>query len=140
MFGITSVPPQMIPGYGVAVVVRWPGFPAYRMLRDGDLILGLYLDRAAPLDQLPNCYTCSFRDLQLALAQQPLVRDVELSVLRDGRVIRVPITLARRPAAATIDGFLQDRLYLAADYWRATFGPVVDADDPAPGATAAADR
>ncbi len=42
------------PRLGVPVVERWPGFPARRLLRDGDMILGVYVRPDLPLGQLPN--------------------------------------------------------------------------------------
>ena len=124
---------------GVPVTERWPGFPARRLLRDGDLILGVYVRKDLPLQQLPNLPTHRFTDLQAVIADSPAVHDIDLSVLRDGREVRLSMTLvpqavdAISPAVAAVDAFLAAREQRAEKYWQDTFAPLVDpAADDAP--------
>jgi hypothetical protein len=118
--------------FGVPIVERWFGFPARRQLRDGDMILGVFINRHAPLEQLPNQATHRFEDLRSAITSHPGVRDIDLSILRDGRVIRLSMTLVPQAADATgafgadVDAFLNNRQQQANDYWQAEFAPLVD--------------
>ena len=117
---------------GVPVVERWPGFPARRFLRDGDLILGLYADADAPFDRPPDVPTHTVRDLVYAQQSCPSLPRMAMSVLRDGRVIRVVATLVPEPARTVgrrpgvVAAFLSDRQRLADDYWQAHVAPLLD--------------
>ncbi len=117
---------------GIPVVDRWPGFPARRVLRDGDLILGIYIEKQQPLEQLPNRPTHMISILQEAIRDHPDVLDIDLSILRDGRVIRVSMTLVPQ-AADTLraaiqpgDTFLDGRQQRATKYWDDNFAALVD--------------
>jgi hypothetical protein len=126
------------PRLGVPVVERWPGFPARQMLRDGDMILGVYVDRDAPLQRPPNVITHTPGVIIGAIRDAPTaLRDVDLAVLRDGREIRVPMHMVPQPVEASstmevADAFLAARLQRAETYWQDHFAPVVDpaADGP----------
>ena len=116
---------------GVPVVDRWPGFPARRAFRDGDLILGVYSDPRAPPAQPPDMPTRQVDDLVSAMRDCPTRPRLTFAVLRDGRPIRVTATMVAEPvqtfnrrAAATV-AFLLDRQRRADDYWAAQFAPLV---------------
>ncbi len=125
---------------GVPVVDRWPGFPAGRFLREGDLILGVY---GGPPDARtppagPEAPTPTVDDLVAAVRACPTMPAVGLSVLRAGRVVRVQVPLAPQPTA-TVDrfpgptaAFLADRQARADAYWQDTFAPVVSPGGPDP--------
>ncbi len=125
-------------GLGVPVVNRWPGFPAARFLRDGDLITGIYDDPAAAADRSPDVLTQTTDDLVTAMRQCPTRPRLAMAVLRDGRPIRVTATMVPEPAqtvnrrSAAVAGFLTERQRRADDYWRARFAPVVDPPDAVP--------
>ncbi len=116
---------------GVPVVNRWPGFPARRWLRDGDLILGLYLDPDAPVGRPVDWPTHDVDDLIEGTRRCPSLPRLGLLVLREGRPIRVTASLVPEPAAtvgrqpSAVAGFLNDRQRRADDYWREQFAPVV---------------
>ena len=117
----------------VIVVDRIPGFCGYAALRDGDVLLEI--EEAA---RLRNKY-----DL-IAVVKATAPGDlIHLRVSRQGRVLRVAARLDARPVEATganaeaqMEGFKNARAKAAADYWDATFAPLV----PAPAAAATADR
>jgi hypothetical protein len=131
---------------GVPVGERWPGFPARRLLRPGDMITGVSSDDAGQHPPPPVLPTRSRVELIDQVREAAGMHDkVVLSVLRDGRSIRIPVTLAPRPAATgegqaliEAENFFLDRQQKADNYWRETFAPLVDPDDDAP--AAAADR
>ena len=139
---------------GVPVADRWVGFPARRLLRDGDLILGVYLNPDRPLLELPNLFTHKPEDLVGVMQRLPPgQRAVTLAILRDGHERTVRLPLAPRPIEGTgtapmaLDAFLAERRQRAEAYWQRAFAPAVDpsADDgddgqpdaavPAPAAT-----
>jgi hypothetical protein len=127
---------------GVPVVHRWPGFPSRRLLRDGDLILGLYNDPAAPPDRPPDVPTHQVEDLVEGMRACPTRPLLAMLVLRDGRTIRVTGTMVVEPLATAgrrpgaVAGFLADRQRVADDYWQEQFAPLLD---PAPPTTEPAD-
>ena len=121
---------------GVPVVERWPGFPARRLLRDGDMIRGIYIDRTASLQALPNMPTHRTADLRLAIGNSPAVHDIVLVVLRDGRDdVRVPMTLVPQPVEASAnvamadDTFVGERQKRAEAYWQDHFASALGPGD-----------
>ena len=79
---------------GVVVVERLPGFCAYRMLQDGDVILAI--------DELPDAVLLTRTNLIQAL-QNPKISagtTLHFRVLRRGTVRRIAITLTAKPAWA----------------------------------------
>ncbi len=115
---------------GVPITRRLPGFPSFRYLRDGDMILGVCLDPALPLFQPPNAETHLSGSLaeKLTLVSQT----VTLLVLRDGEQVRISIRLAPRPVAANsesaaeaVNAFLAARTRRADDYWNENFEPLL---------------
>ena len=117
------------PRLGVPVLDRWVGFPGRRVLRDGDLILGLYSDPALGAEKPPDLETHDRRELVAAMRACPTRPQVTLSVLRLGTIRRLTVTMADEPAdtvgrySARMDAFLRDRRDRAEAYWRDHFAP-----------------
>jgi len=106
---------------GVPVGERLPGFCAYRALRSGDVILALLEARRIPLRE--------WGELQLAVAQAGPGQTVAFEVLRNGRLLKVPIRLDPRPRSVG-GGFdvLEDirrREERADEYWETNFAPLI---------------
>jgi hypothetical protein len=77
----------------------------------------------------------------------PDVRDIDLNVLRDGRTIRLSITLVPQPADAVKatgpgpDPFIAARQQRAEAYWQDNYAPIVGPIfDPPPDAEPSLDR
>ena len=111
---------------GVVVDGRKVGFCGCRMLRDGDVILGL-------ADQ-PDVVFHSPADLQDAISHMRAGDTVKLQVLRHGQVKQVRITLDARPSEVIgrgvpeLDEWVHRRLENFAQYWQRTFAPLVRED------------
>ena len=98
-----------------------PGFAGARSLQDGDVILSMV----------------EHADLQFRVASQfSLVvrsvgagKTVHFQILRQGQIVRVPVTLDPRPDAAdftpTMTALLNDRKAAADAYWETTFAPLL---------------
>jgi hypothetical protein len=120
------------PRRGAIIEDRLPGFPSYRFLRTGDMILGVYIHPDRPLKELPNMETHTRIALKTALSNQLEGRDFVLEVLRDGETIRVPVTLAPRPidadtlAPGAVQAFNAIRVDSAEAYFNENFAPLVD--------------
>jgi hypothetical protein len=118
---------------GVSVDERLPGFPSYRFLRTGDMILGVYLDPTAPLLQLPNVETHNRLALIQAISNAPTVQDIVLEVLRDGQTLKIAVKMAPRPLEVEGNGidpiraFNAARLNRAEEYWNRNFAAMVQA-------------
>ncbi len=136
-------PSEMVdtPRLGVPVVERWPGFPARRLLQDGDMILGVFVRPDLPLGHLPNEPTHSPVDLRQVLGKTAAdQRQVVLAVLRDGREVQVRMTLVPQPVDASgsenagpavADAFVRERQQRAEAYWQSHFAPALaGSDDP----------
>jgi hypothetical protein len=113
-----SVP---LPGVGMVVVSRLPGFVAHRVLLDGDVILGIvekpkvsFVDRFA--------FTNAIKSMDAG-------DTFHLSILRRGRLRKVELQLGRRPAIVNNDlagdVFERDRQARADAYWREAFAPLL---------------
>jgi hypothetical protein len=106
---------------GVVIIERMPGFAGARHLQDGDVVLSM-VEQA---------------DLQFRVAEQfsQVVRavgagkTVHFQILRQGQIVRVPVTLDPRPDAAdfipTMTSLLNDRKAAADEYWETTFAPLL---------------
>lgn len=109
-------PNDIAPVPGVVVEDRIPGFCASRMLRDGDIILGM-AEPPQPFNS-PN-------DLQLAIAGLEPGSVVRLQVLRHGQLIEVEVTLDSRPLEAdgmdSAESFRDRRAKKFEEYWQANF-------------------
>lgn len=117
---------------GVAVDERLPGFPSYRFLRKGDMILGVYIGPDAPLLETPYMETHSRSALISAIAGSPGSQNVVLQVLRDGETIKIAVKMAPRPldadgiAIGAIRAFNATRLDRADAYWQENFAPLLE--------------
>jgi hypothetical protein len=114
---------------GVVVMDRIKGFPAYRHLHSGDMILKL-LDR--PGVQLNDAN--EFINAVKSFHSGDIVR---LGVLRYGRAIEVsvplvdrPIELAGNPSESMVDAWIQAREKRAEAYWNAEFSILDPASAP----------
>jgi hypothetical protein len=109
---------------GVPVGERLPGFCGFRGLRGGDVILGIVAPRATRLAR--------WIELQHYVSRSRPGTTLTFEVLRQGKVIHVPITIDPRPIAAErtewIDALLAERAALAQAYWAQTFEPLIERD------------
>lgn len=116
---------------GAIVEERLPGFPSYRFLRTGDMILGVYFQPDRPLNEKPNVVTHTVGALIDAIHLQG-ARELVLEVLRDGETIRIPVTMAPRPVDAdplvlgAVQAFNEARVVQADAYYNENFAPLVD--------------
>jgi len=120
---------------GVPIEQRFAGFPAFQMLRDGDMVLAVIKDPAAPVQQLPNLQTLTSQLLHEAVATAPTNRPIELLVLRQGQQVHVSVRLAPLPRElslarddAGMNTFLTPRLQRAEQYWQEQFLPLLRPD------------
>jgi hypothetical protein len=115
---------------GVAVVARVPGFCAYRMLQNGDVILSM----RPPVGQPVRFET---PDPDLLMASVKAIRagqTITFEVLRQGQIINVPIILDLRPAgldrnpatsAFWFQEFTARRMDQAEALWERDFAPLL---------------
>jgi hypothetical protein len=123
--GVAPVAPQAddtaLPRVGMVVISRLPGFVAHRVLLDGDVILGIveqptvtFVDRYA--------FTSAIKKMQAG-------ETFHLNILRRGRVLKIELTLDRRPNIVNNDlagdAFDHDRRAKADAYWRKAFAPLL---------------
>jgi hypothetical protein len=109
-------------GRGVAVVSRVPGFCAYRMLQNGDVLLSMTVGEV----------TVEFNrtdDLMDSVRAVPAGQTITFDVLRQGEIVRVPITLDPRPAHLDNLDWLREFNNRRADevetYWSKDFAPLL---------------
>jgi hypothetical protein len=119
---------------GVIVDNRLPGFSAYRMLRNGDLILSISCPdlpedpNRAPTDDPHEHRVRSSMEIISLVRTLSAGHTVMVQLLRSGQRMRVPITLGPRPIALpetpgpAYQQYWQQRLDKAAEYWTANFG------------------
>ncbi len=121
-------PYEVEPRLGVPFDERLPGFPGFRYLQPGDMIMGVYFDPTLPLDQSPNTETHLPSMLINAIKGSPEVQNIVLQVLRDGERIRIAIKMAPKPMQEfdALEGFTADRVTRADAYWREKFVPLLD--------------
>jgi len=107
---------------GVAVVSRVPGFCSYRMLQDGDVLLAM-LTPAGKIEISSN------EQLIDAVTSARAGDTVTFEVLRQGRVLNVPITLDKKPLNLTtqLEEFSGRRADEADEYWKRDFAPLLAA-------------
>jgi hypothetical protein len=110
---------------GVQIVSRVPGFCAYRMLQNGDAVLSM--TEAGETTKFSTSQ--EFID---TVKQVRAGRTVTFEVLRQGRVVRVPITLDRRPAAMEtafsadwLKEFMNRRADAVDELWERDFAPLL---------------
>ncbi len=129
---------------GISVGMRYPGFPSYRFLRDGDVILNAVFDPRKDPNVVPNIATTSFDKLISAIRYSATThRPVTLILLRDGQEISRPVVLAPRPFEARetegldrSNAFMTERANQAETVWQEQFEPLVNPD---PGAAITAE-
>jgi hypothetical protein len=126
-----SLPPFMrfpgaggafVGGRGVEVMARVPGFCAYRMLQDGDVILALTVPGS------PAVELNSSDELIEAVRAVKGGQTITLEVLRQGEVLSVPITLDPRPripATGPLEEFKNRRAMDADAHWERDFAPLL---------------
>ncbi len=116
---------------GVPVEERIPGFPSYRYLRTGDMILGLLINPDATLQQFPNMPTHNSEMLSTAISSPARAQDMTLQVLRHGQILKVRLKMAPRPQIAELrdpkvtQQFVADRAVEGDRYWNENFAPVL---------------
>jgi hypothetical protein len=114
---------------GVPVDERIPGFPSYRFLHPGDMILAIYMDPNATLRHFPNRPTQNVTDIKSAISSLPRTQNISLQVLRNGESLKIPIKMAPRPLDAdtpdSLKQFISDRAVDADRYWNENFAPLV---------------
>jgi hypothetical protein len=107
---------------GVIVRERIPGFCAYRMLCDGDVICGIA--------ESPRLRFTMSEDVSAAISGYHAGDRLNLIVRRGGRIVRVPVTLDPRPvqfgSQLTFDALEQTMLNDADNYWERNFAPLVE--------------
>jgi hypothetical protein len=107
---------------GVLVSHRVPGFPAYRMLRDGDLITAIEERPGVPMDS--SSFTQAIQNFHAG-------QTITLRLLRNGAPLRVPVQLRARPADIDImqlEAWMSDHQTQADAYWDKNFASLVDDD------------
>jgi len=121
--GDEPLPP---PRTGVPIEYRLPGFCGFQSLRDGDVVLGVVAPVERPLRE--------WNELSVTIMTFRAGETVTFEILRGGRVIRVPVRLDTRPAAANARGIgppepaevLPARTAKAEEYWTEHFAPLIE--------------
>jgi hypothetical protein len=110
---------------GIVVDVRIQGFCAYRMLREGDVIVGI--------EEMPGIQFSTSNELTGVLSGVDPGTTLTFRVLRGGTIQRVPIQLDARPDAAVLGrpndamAMLEsDRQNKAEEYWSRAFAPLIE--------------
>lgn len=110
---------QLAPAVGVVIVERFAGFVGARMLLDGDVILGIV--------ERPDVRTMGMYEFQMVVKSVTPGTTIHFQIMRQGQVIRVPVTPDPRPFEA--DGLMSDLIYRrqrrADEYWERTFAGLV---------------
>ena len=112
---------------GVAIRATEPGFVAYEVFEEGDLLVGVR--GRDGLDRLVN-----YADLRSAFQRLAPGDSVEFLVMRGGRVLRIPVVLDER--MATIPGIdeqwnrVEATARRQADaFWHEHLAPLLSRDD-----------
>jgi hypothetical protein len=119
--GAAAATAARLPRVGMVVISRLPGFVAHRVLRDGDVILGI-VERPELSFAEPRAFTNSIIAMKAG-------ETFHLTLLRRGRVLKVELTLEHRPKIVNNDlageAFDRDRRAKADAYWREAFAPLL---------------
>jgi hypothetical protein len=118
--GANPATPAGTPAVGVVIVERMPGFVGARMLLDGDVILGVH--------ERQDVRMLGVFEFQTVIQGVPPGATVHFQILRQGQVIRVPVTLDPRPVEAEpeiLRALLDKRQNQAQDYWDQAFARLV---------------
>jgi hypothetical protein len=107
---------------GVAVVSRVPGFCSYRMLQDGDVLLAMVVP-GGTIEVNTN------EQLIDAVTGAKAGDTVTFEVLRQGRILKIAITLDRKPLNLTtqLEEFSARRADQANEFWERDFAPLLAA-------------
>lgn len=122
VLGVQLSPSQDPPG--VEVAQRFPGFCAYRFLRDGDVIIGIA--------EMPGALSKVPLDLRAILGQVPGGTRLTFQVLRNGQTRSIPIRLDACPAnpAADLETAIRKlhelREQRAVEFWTRNFAPLLE--------------
>jgi hypothetical protein len=107
---------------GVPVLDRVPGFPAYRFLQNGDLLVAFTV----------NGERVEFNDpleLSQAVGSVPAGHTVTFEVLRHGQMQKIPILLTPKPLAIhdalNLDEFNGRRADQSNEVWERDFAPLL---------------
>jgi hypothetical protein len=114
------------PPLGVVIADRIPGFSAFRMLRNGDLIVGV--------EEQPQVAIRDVTDLRTIVGTSRAGAVLHFQVFRAGSMMTVPVVLHAHPTMGSGMDFdfvqeSQRRMNLADQYWKQTFAPVIPDDD-----------
>jgi len=147
-FNLSEIPDFTAESFsGVVIARRLPGFPAYRTLRDGDIVTRL-VDTKQDFATDPTIERKQEDRLVELLSGATPTRlfinamtrfksgdAVRLDILRNGRSMTVRVELAARPAVAdqigAVEDWVQERADQADKYWDSNFGSIMK-DDPTP--------
>jgi hypothetical protein len=101
---------------------RIPGFSAYQVLREGDILQGV--------KEVPGVELHSTKDVGVTVSSFPAGQTITLLILREGKPMSVKVLLRNKPLAIVPDGNLDpwlDEQTMAADqYWHNFFGQVLE--------------
>ncbi len=107
---------------GVPIENRLPGFCAFRMFRDGDVVLGI-------VDPMPRRLR-DWSELSLTVQTFRGGQTITFEVLRRGQLLEVPIQLDARPVNPNertwADDIIPSREAAAEEYWNERFLPLVE--------------
>ena len=116
---------QVRPPGGVLIKETWAGFAGFRFLRVGDVVV------ATGGDQPTRAPTV--QELRAAVQATPAGQTLDLRVLRQGRIVDVPVNVSARPPWATDETITRQvqsrRLRPAELYWQTAFAPLMFKDD-----------
>lgn len=107
---------------GIVVTDLWPGFPSFRYLQEGDMIVGI--DEVRPIRAI--------REFQAEVASHKPGETVRLRVLRRGVEREIEARVAARPKelgefiagrGISREAFIGARLRVAEEYWNKEFAP-----------------
>jgi hypothetical protein len=120
--------PAAPPRLGIMIVERMPGFCGARTLMDGDLVLAI-VDHPLRLTA-DRDYGMILAEFSQTVREIGVGKTVTFELVREGRVMRVPVKLDPRPEAADpafgggiggIEELLNRRRQKAETYWSETF-------------------
>jgi len=106
---------------GVVVISRIPGFCSFRLLEDGDIIVGIAEESDDPID--------SPRDLIMAVTKAAAGKTLTFEVIRRAELVRIPITLDAKPdfnvQIPDLNAFENARAQTAEQVWNNEFAPLL---------------
>jgi hypothetical protein len=113
---------QVAASTGVPIEYRIPGFCAFRSLREGDVILGIVRPVPRRLRE--------WGELSPTVIRFHAGDTVTFEVLRQGKLIEVPIKLDARPLVPNENAWMTEilpaREAAAEEYWMTNFAPLVE--------------